>query len=129
MIDVTAAVISKNGLVLIARRAKGKHLEGFWEFPGGKLEPGENPEECLAREIREELKVDIVVEAFLMESIYDYGDKVVRLFAYDAKHASGQFELIEHDSILWVSPQELSNFKLAPADVPIAEFLESKILF
>lgn len=71
MIDVTAAVIENNSLILSAKRAKGKHLESFWEFPGGKVEPGGTPEECLKRELREEFHIGTEIGEFVAESIFD----------------------------------------------------------
>ena len=82
IIDVTAAVIVKDGKVLAARRAPGKHLEGYWEFPGGKLEGNETPERCLERELTEEFSIRSRVGAYIGESVYDYGEKVVRLLGY-----------------------------------------------
>ena len=71
-IDVTAAIIRKNGKVLIARRARGQHLEGLWEFPGGKIENGETPEACLKRELFEEFGIDVRIGRFIAESCFSY---------------------------------------------------------
>jgi 8-oxo-dGTP diphosphatase len=82
LITVTAAIIQKENRIFAARRKRGRHLEGMWEFPGGKLEPGESPEVCLARELAEELGIKTTVGRYLGESVYDYGEKVIKLLAY-----------------------------------------------
>ena len=82
MIDVTAAIIQREGLILAARRKQGSHMAGYWEFPGGKIEPGETPEECLQRELKEELSIESKIGPFFEESCYDYGTKQIRLLSY-----------------------------------------------
>lgn len=121
MINVTAAIIEKEGKVLAARRKPGSHLAGYWEFPGGKLEDGETPEQCLRRELAEEFQVDSNIGSFVGESIYDYGSKVIRLMAYLVEHVDGEFELIDHDDIRWLSFDELNEVNWAPADIPLVE--------
>src|SRR6056297_3596411 len=106
VINVTAAVIVKDGKVLAARRAPGKHLEGYWEFPGGKLEPLETPENCLERELTEEFAIRSKVGAFIAESVYDYGTKIVRLLAFEVEHISGEFKLTDHDELRWLADTE-----------------------
>jgi len=120
-IDVTAAIIVNDGKVFAARRKPGIHLAGFWEFPGGKLEEGETPEQCLARELQEEFTITTRVGAFVGESVFDYGTKVVRLMAYQVEHLAGDFELIDHDQLRWLALDELSSVEWAPADVPLVE--------
>lgn len=122
-IEVAAAIIWRRGEVLVARRAAGKHLAGYWEFPGGKLEEGESAEYCLARELEEEFGIAVVVGGFVAASVYDYGHKIVRLLAYDVEHVSGEFRLTDHDAIEWRTPAALGSVRLAPADVAIAEVL------
>ena len=118
MIPVATAVIYKDEYVLIARRGPEKHLAGYWEFPGGKIELSETPEACLRREIEEELGINIQVNDFLMESIYDYGDKKVSLKAYRCTYLHGDITLSDHDDVRWVLPEQLSEYQLAPADMP-----------
>lgn len=118
-IDVTAAIIVKDNKIFAARRKSGVHLAGFWEFPGGKLEEGETPEQCLARELLEELNITVRVGRFVGESIYDYGTKVIRLLAYEVEHLSGDFELIDHDEMRWLAKAELDGIDWAPADIPL----------
>jgi mutator protein MutT len=103
VIGVTAAIIASNTEVLAAKRSPGKHLAGHWEFPGGKIEPGETPEQCLMRELKEEFTIESKIGEFVAESIFDYGDKRIRLLAYKVKHVSGEFQLIDHDEIRWLT--------------------------
>lgn len=130
MIDVVAGIISHEGKILIAKRKPGTHLEGFWEFPGGKIEKGETPEQSLTRELKEELSIHTVTNGFVAESIFDYGSKTIRLLAYSVAYLSGEIVLDSHDEIRWVSPERISEYKLAPADLPILEafILEHKEL-
>ena len=89
MLKVAAAVIARDGLIMAARKRAGLHLAGYWEFPGGKIEPGETPEECLRRELWEEFGVRGEIGTFLGESTYSYGHNVVNLLGYFAIHREG----------------------------------------
>ena len=82
MITITAAILMKDNRILIAQRKHSDKLPGKWEFPGGKIEDNETPEECLKRELKEELNIDISIKAFFTESIYSYPDFKIRLIAY-----------------------------------------------
>jgi mutator protein MutT len=126
IIDVTAAVIVKDGKVLAARRGPGKHLEGYWEFPGGKLEENESPENCLERELTEEFSISTRVGVYIGESVYDYGEKVVRLLGYEVEHSAGDFKLVDHDELRWLEIDQLADVKWAPADIPLVEQYESR---
>ena len=121
---VTAAVVRKDGKVLITRRGPGDKHEGFWEFPGGKLEAGETLKECLERELLEELGVQSTVGTTLCSSIYKYEHGTIKLIALETHLASSEFRLVAHDQIEWVEPTYLLNYKLLPADQPIAKFLQ-----
>ncbi len=123
MIDVAAAVLIENGRVLIARRRPGASQAGLWEFPGGKLRPGESPAQCLKREIREELGIRIVVGEFFGESIYAYEDKTVRLMAYRVRAAGGELSANDHAELAWVAMADLGRYRFCPADVPFTEKL------
>jgi 8-oxo-dGTP diphosphatase len=121
LITVTAAIIEKNGRILAARKRPGLHLAGYWEFPGGKLEGSETPEECLQRELVEELGIHCRIGAFLAESLHDYGTKVIRLLGFHARHSHGELRLTDHDAIRWLTVDELGSLQWAPADIPLVE--------
>jgi 8-oxo-dGTP diphosphatase len=124
MKDVTAAIILKENKVLIAQRAPDEKMAGRWEFPGGKIEQGETPEQCLSREIIEELEVGVEVLDFFGESIYRYEHGEIRLLAYFCRWISGDFTLHVHSRIEWAGKDELGGFDFAPADVPLVEKLK-----
>ena len=128
MKEVTAAIILKANRVLIAQRAPGENLAGKWEFPGGKIEPGETLQECLKREIREELDVDIEVLDFFSESIYTYQNGTIKLMAFLCKWITGDFTLNAHSHIAWVNHHELDLYDFAPADIPLVEKLKSVLI-
>ena len=119
MIEVTAAILEKGDKIMIARRATGKHLEGFWEFPGGKIEQNETPESCLKRELKEEFDIEIKIGKYIGESVYSYPKKTIRLLAYTSQIINGNMKLNDHDKVEWVDLEEIYNFKLAPADIPL----------
>ncbi|MBI4351356.1 MAG: (deoxy)nucleoside triphosphate pyrophosphohydrolase [Elusimicrobia bacterium] len=119
MKQVTAAVLVKDGKVLLARRKPGDALAGKWEFPGGKLEPGETPEACLRRELREEFGVDTKIGAFICSSKFEYKHLPIELLAYRVEHLSGEFKLNDHDRIEWAAPAELPKYDLCSADIPV----------
>ncbi|KAB3526358.1 (deoxy)nucleoside triphosphate pyrophosphohydrolase [Alkaliphilus serpentinus] len=124
MLDVAAIILENESKeVLIARRRKGIAMEGLWEFPGGKIEEGESPQDCLVRELKEEMELDIEVQDYVGESIHSYEDFVIRLMAYRGRILRGEIKLVDHDKILWVKPLELKEIALAPADIPFAGLL------
>lgn len=121
---VTAGVwVRDNEKVFLVRRGPGESLAGHWEFPGGKVELGESDEECLARELKEELAIDVIVGKLLEEShyIYEHGEFLIRAYAVCCN--SQEYSLSVHDLAEWVGFAELLNYRLAPADIPIAEKL------
>ena len=124
MIKVVAAILRDSDKILIARKAKGKPLEGFWEFPGGKIEFGETPEESLVRELMEEMDIKVKVNEYIGESIYDYGNgKVISLLGYSAEIVEGDIKLTDHDRYEWVTLEEINKYDIAPADIPLIEKL------
>lgn len=123
MITVTAAIIEKDGLILAARRKPGSHLAGYWEFPGGKQEPGETEHECLARELEEEFGISCTINEFFAESIWKYHTKRVKLRCYRVQHLGGCFQCRDHDRIRWLPVKELPTLKWAPADISLVEKL------
>ncbi len=122
-ITVTAAVLEKDGRVLIARRKRGDRLADKWEFPGGKIEEGETPEVCLRRELREEFGIDVAVGGFVGQSRHAYPHVEIDLLAYRATHVSGDFELYEHEEIRWVYPADFHRYDFSAADLPIVRIL------
>jgi mutator protein MutT len=124
---VVAALIEQNDSVLLTRRKEGQSNAGFWEFPGGKIEAGETPEESLAREIAEELGIEIQIGPFVASNQFQYKDFKIELLAYLAHSPHGELTLSVHDCAAWVSPENLLSYRLTPADVPIAEhYLQQK---
>ena len=124
MIQVTAAVIEQDDKFLIVRRKKGKSNEHKWEFPGGKIEPNETPQQCLARELHEELGISAQVDEYLTESRFHYRDIEYCLMAYRTRWVSGEYELRDHDRLEWVTTSELSQYDFTEADVKIVSFLQ-----
>ena len=121
---VTAAVIEKDGHVLIAKRRQGSRFAGKWEFPGGKLEKGETPEQCLKRELREELDIIADIGDLFCSSDYTYTPEfTIRLLAYRTTVISGFFNLNDHEEIRWVKPAELTDYDFPEADRLIVERL------
>ena len=120
---VTCAVIIREGRVLLARRAPGQKNAGLWEFPGGKVEPGETDEACLEREIWEEFGVRGHAGAHLCDSayVYDALGMQILLCAYAFTPESDAFELRVHDRVEYFAASDLARLALSPADVPIAE--------
>lgn len=123
---VTAAIIKKDDKILIARRGQDKHLAGMWEFPGGKIEIGEIPEDCLKREIQEELGIVINVGDFFMQNDHLYGDRLIKLYSYFCQHISGEIKLNDHDMFEWVNRSQLLQYNFAPADIPFIHKLHAK---
>ena len=117
-ITVIAGAILSDGKILITRRAQGKSLGGFWEFPGGKLEK-ESEEQALIREIKEELSLNIAVKDFIADTTYDYHNFSIYLRVYSAVILSGEIKLVDHDMFRWVAKDQLKDFNFAPADIPI----------
>ncbi len=118
---VTAAVIEEKGRVLIARRKPGKHMAGKWEFPGGKIDPGETPEQSLARELMEELAIRARIGEFLCRTFFEGDGVSLELLVYRAERLEGEPALIVHEEISWVRPEELWGYDLADSDRKVAE--------
>ena len=116
---VVAGIIERDGFILIAQRGFGS-LAGKWEFPGGKVEKNEPPQQALLREIHEEFDVTIKVNDCIGQFPFDVDDKSCILIAYNAKHLSGDYKLKDHSQMKWVKPESLQDADLAPADIPVA---------
>ncbi len=124
---MVAAVIERDGRVLVAQRPPHKHLALKWEFPGGKVEPGEEPAAALVREIKEELGCDIAVGRALPRSTHAYATITIELIPFCCQLAAGSAEPHpnEHTAVLWVMPGELKTLDLAAADWPVVAALET----
>ncbi|HPX56769.1 MAG TPA: (deoxy)nucleoside triphosphate pyrophosphohydrolase [Syntrophales bacterium] len=123
MKTVTAAILFHEGKILIARRRDRDRLAGKWEFPGGTVEPGETPECCLRREMKEEFDIDIEVGTFFGESVYHYNHGSICLLAYLTRWRGGTLSCRDHDACAWVSIPELPCFDFSPADLPFVDRL------
>ena len=124
--EVMGAVFYKDGRILVMRRAPFLSWAGWWEFPGGKREKGESNEQCLARELREELEVEAEIGEFLTENSHGYDFGTVHLSVYRVKSWTGDLRLNVHDALHWVPLKELADFpQLLPADIPVARALEN----
>ena len=113
---VAAAVVIRDGRVLLTRRLEGQHLAGMWEFPGGKLEDGESPEEALARECREECGIDLEVAEILDVTHHRYPEKDVLLLFYRCELRAGEVRHLQVADHAWVAPDDLDDYPLPPAD-------------
>ncbi len=116
---VAAAVIERDGLILVAQRSSGVHA-GKWEFPGGKVEAGETPAVALVREIEEEFGVLVEVGRRLAEVEFSVAGRRYLLLAHLASHRQGDYRPVVHSRIDWVAPARLAALDLTPADVPVA---------
>lgn len=126
-INVTGAVITDGTKVLAARRGPGKALAGYWEFPGGKIEVGETPEQSLSRELREELLCDAEVGEHVTTTEHEYEFGIVILSTYFCTLKGGEPKLTEHEEIRWVPAHQLQDLEWAPADIPAVKLIAAKL--
>ncbi len=122
VIVVTAAVIERDGAFLVTRRLAGSHLEGCWEFPGGKCDPGEALEACLVREIREELDTGIAVGAEVFSAAHSYPDRTVQLHFFRADLV-GMPRPVLGQEMRWARREELHELQFPPADSELIALL------
>ena len=123
-VQVAAALIVHEGRYLLTRRKADVHLGGLWEFPGGKREPGESLEECLRRELREELGIEITEPSPFQVIRHAYPEKTVELHFFRCSIKDGQPRPLGCDALQWVPPEELARVPLPPADRPLVEALQ-----
>jgi len=119
LLHVACAIIEKNGQVLAAQRGRSMRMPLRWEFPGGKIDPGESAEGCLKREIAEELSVAIAVRRAMPPCTHDYPDFAITLHPFVCTIASGEITLNEHRAIAWLCPEELPLLNWTEADIPV----------
>lgn len=118
---VAAAVVIEDGAVLLTQRPAGTHLAGHWEFPGGKVEPGESPEDAVVRECREECGIDLQVVDILDVTFHRYETKSVLLLFYRCERRSGDIAHLGIAAHAWARAPELDSFELPPADVRVRD--------
>ncbi|WP_346355864.1 (deoxy)nucleoside triphosphate pyrophosphohydrolase [Azotosporobacter soli] len=126
MLQVTAGLIIFAGRILLAQRPQGKRLGGQWEFPGGKVEAGEALTACLRRELQEELELSGTVGVKYAESVYRYPFGDICLHAYWFASESEHVTLHEHQAVVWLTPEELSDYEMVAADREIAARLKKQ---
>ena len=122
-INVVAAIIIKDNKIFATQRGYGEFKDG-WEFPGGKVEQDENEFDAIEREIKEEFELTIKAKEFLINNVCEYPTKVVDLRLYKCDYVSGDFNLHDHSEYKWVDKEELLEYDLAPADIPLAEYVK-----
>ena len=124
MIDVVAAAIIKDDKVLITQRPVGKQFAHMWEFPGGKIEPGETHQDCIIREIKEELDVDIEVNEYIASNGHKYDFNEIRIHLYKATVVNGDIKLLEHQNLAWVDKNTINDYEYPAVDVLFVEKLK-----
>ena len=125
-VEVAAGLVFRGGKLLIARRAADAHLGGLWEFPGGKREPEETFEQCLVRELREEVGIEVKVDEHVETIIHDYPEKVVHLEFFRCEWLRHEPEPLGCDDIRWISVHELKQFVFPAADERLLERLSTE---
>lgn len=124
-IDVVAAVLVRGTSVLATQRGYGE-FEGWWEFPGGKVDEGETPEQALVREIHEELNAAISVERYLCTAEHDYPSFHLSMRCYVCRLVDEEFELLEHHAARWLDASHLRSVDWLPADIQVVEAIEAE---
>lgn len=122
-VDVSAALLFRDGRVLITQRPAGSHLGGLWEFPGGKRESGETFKQCLVRELREELGIEVAVQGLFEEITHDYADKRVRLKFFLCRLLAGEPQALGCAGVKWVDKPALAGHEFPAADARLLDKL------
>lgn len=132
ILEVAAAVIQRQSPLnlsateTLAVRRKTGSMRGYWEFPGGKCEPGESMSHCLVRELQEELSIDAEVDSALGIHEHDNGRQLIKLHAFLVTRWQGDIILREHDKMVWLSPSDIDQVKWSPADIPFVQQIKDK---
>jgi len=125
-IHVVAAIIQRGDEIFATQRGYGNYKD-WWEFPGGKIEPGETPEEALVREIREELATEITVDKFITTVEYDYPEFHLVMDCFCCSIKNGELTLLEHEAAKWLSFDNLRQVNWLPADLEVINIIETEI--
>lgn len=123
MTKVVCGIIYKGDKIFLCRRNPDKQLGGYWEFPGGKIESNEKPEQALKRELNEEISMSVKTLSYFTTVIHEYEKLTIELIAYKCEFIEAEFKLTDHDKYEWLDLKQMINKKLAPADVPILQRL------
>ena len=126
MVDVVAALVWRGDRFMICQRPAGKKRGLLWEFPGGKLEPGETREQALVRECREELDISVRPESVFTEVTHTYPDIAIRLTLFNTSITAGEPRLLEHNDLRWITPREIPGYDFCPADEDILRLIRSR---
>jgi mutator protein MutT len=127
VIDVAAALVFRDGKLLITQRYANSHLGGLWEFPGGKREHGESFEDCLARELREELGIDVEVGQLIESLNHDYPEKSVHLRFFKCRWLKHEPHPLGCPAFAWITPGDLGNYEFPAADARLLKMLSSNL--
>lgn len=125
-IKVVAAIIQKENKILATKRGYGEFIN-MWEFPGGKIEPGETKEEALIREIKEELNIEINVDKFAIDIEYQYPNFYLFMSCFMCSIKEGSIELLEHNNGKWITKEELNTLNWLPADIDAVNYLKENM--
>ncbi len=125
-LEVTAAIIRQDGKFLICQRPANKNCGLLWEFPGGKIEPGETGEQCIIRECQEELGVTLRVERELTDITHEYPDRIVHLHFFLCDIVQGELERKEHNAFAWITSEEIPQYEFCPADKKMLQSLQQQ---
>lgn len=120
-IDVVAAIIEKDGKILLAQRDESSDQAGLWEFPGGKVEANESQPQALARELSEELSIVATVGSFVASNQWQHNGRLIRLHAWRVESFQGELQQHCHCAFAWVTPEQARDYPLAPADIPLLD--------
>ena len=123
---IGVAVIHKQGKILIDRRKKQGEMGGLWEFPGGKIKAGETVEECIEREIKEELNIKIIIGDRLTTITHAYQTFNITLYVHNCQHLSGEPQPLECEEIHWVEPERLNQYQFPQANLQIIDLLQQR---